>query len=273
MKKIYINHWYQRLFAGVLLLLIYIGISLLIPAFQLFGIWLLPFGMIAIEYMRGGNTSTAGFALDSYTIKEIVIGTLSGIIPILLAIVILFSAGMLSIEYGKGISFSTMMIIFSSALLEECIFRGTLFQALADRFSPTRIIIIISIVFSLLHLSNPNADLISTINTFLANCFMSIAWYRSKALWLPILYHASWNITQSAVGIEISGIKFGDGFLKTRIYDSTFSSFFIGPYGIEGTGYCTIVLLLLIAYTYTLGNSPIRHATLFRLMYPNIQSS
>ena len=223
MKKIYINHWYQRLFAGVLLLLIYIGISLLIPAFQLFGIWLLPFGMIAIEYMRGGNTSTAGFALDSYTIKEIVIGTLSGIIPILLAIVILFSAGMLSIEYGKGISFSTMMIIFSSALLEECIFRGTLFQALADRFSPTRIIIIISIVFSLLHLSNPNADLISTINTFLANCFMSIAWYRSKALWLPILYHASWNITQSAVGIEISGIKFGDGFLKTTIYDSTFS--------------------------------------------------
>lgn len=273
MKKIYINHWYQRLFAGVLLLLIYIGISLLIPAFQLFGIWLLPFGMIAIEYMRGGNTSTAGFAIDSYTIKEIVIGTLSGIIPILLAIVILFSAGMLSIEYGKGISFSTMMIIFSSALLEECIFRGTLFQALADRFSATRTIIIISIVFSLLHLSNPNADLISTINTFLANCFMSIAWYRSKALWLPILYHASWNITQSAVGIEISGIKFGDGFLKTTIYDSTFSSFFIGPYGIEGTVYCTIVLLLLIAYTYTLGNSPIRHATLFRLMYPNIQSS
>lgn len=273
MKKIYINHWYQRLFAGVLLLLIYIGISLLIPAFQLFGIWLLPFGMIAIEYMRGGNTSTAGFALDSYTIKEIVIGTLSGIIPILLAIVILFSAGMLSIEYGKGISFSTMMIIFSSALLEECIFRGTIFQALADRFSPTRIIIIISIVFSLLHLSNPNADLISTINTFLANCFMSIAWYRSKALWLPILYHASWNITQSAVGIEISGIKFGDGILKTTIYDSIFSSFFIGPYGIEGTVYCTIVLLLLIAYTYTLGNSPIRHATLFRLMYPNIQSS
>ena len=102
---------------------------------------------------------------------------------------------------------------------------------------------------------------------------MSIAWYRSKGLWLPILYHASWNFTQSAVGIEISGIKFGDGFLKTTIYDSTFSSFFIGPYGIEGTGYCTIVLLLLIAYTYTLGNSPIRHATLFRLMYPNIQSS
>jgi len=273
MKNIYINHWYQRLFAGVLLLLIYIGISLLIPAFQLFGIWLLPFGMIAIEYMRGGNTSTAGFALDSYTIKEIVIGTLSGIIPILLAIVILFSAGMLSIEYGKGISFSTMMIIFSSALLEECIFRGTIFQALADRFSPTRIIIIISIVFSLLHLSNPNADLISTINTFLANCFMSIAWYRSKALWLPILYHASWNFTQSAVGIEISGIKYGDGFLKTTIQDSSLATFFIGPYGIEGTGYCTIVLLLLIAYTYTLGNSPIRHATLFRLMYPNIQSS
>lgn len=124
MKNIYINHWYQRLLAGLMLVLIYIGISLLFPAFQLFGIWLLPFGMIAIEYMRGGNTSTAGFALDSYTIKEIVIGTLSGIIPILLAIVILFSAGMLSIEYGKGISFSTMMIIFSSALLEECIFRG-----------------------------------------------------------------------------------------------------------------------------------------------------
>ena len=273
MKNIYINHWYQRLLAGLMLVLIYIGISLLFPAFQLFGIWLLPFGMIAIEYMRGGNTSTAGFAIDSYALKEIVIGILAGIIPILLAIVILYSAGLLSIEYGKGISFSTMMIIFSSALLEECIFRGTIFQALADRFSPSRIIIIISIVFSLLHLSNPNADIISTINTFLANCFMSIAWYRSKGLWLPILYHASWNFTQSAVGIEISGIKFGDGFLKTTIHDSTFSSFFIGPYGIEGTVYCTVVLLLLIAFTYTLGNSPIRHAKLFRLMYPSIQSS
>jgi len=273
MKNLYINHWYQRLIAGVLLVFIYIGISLLIPAFQLIGIWLLPFGIIAIEYMRGGNISTAGFALDSYTIKEIVIGILAGIIPILLAIGILYSLGKLSIEYGKGISLSTMLIICSSALLEECIFRGTIFQALADRFSPSRIIIIVSVVFSLLHLTNPNADIISTINTFLANCFMSIAWYRSKGLWLPILYHATWNCTQSAVGIEISGIKFGDGFLKTTIHDSSFSSFFIGPYGIEGTMYCTIVLLLLIACTYTLGNSPIRHAKLFRLMYPSIQSS
>ena len=88
MKNIYINHWYQRLLAGLMLVLIYIGISLLFPTFQLFGIWLLPFGMIAIEYMRGGNTSTAGFAIDSYALKEIVIGILAGIIPILLAIVL-----------------------------------------------------------------------------------------------------------------------------------------------------------------------------------------
>jgi len=228
--------------------------------------------MIAIEYLRGGNAITAGFGLDKWTIKEILYGIISGFLPICFALFLLIILGYASVQYGKGISLETVFVIFSLVFLEELIFRGTIFQALIERFNAFYIIMIVSLLFACLHLANPHADALSTFNTFLANCLMSIAWYHTKGLWLPITYHAVWNLSQSILGLQLSGMNIEHGLIQVELYEQLGSSFIIGPYGIEGTLYCTIALIVLLVLTLMIKNSPYRQAAYFKIKYPKIQS-
>lgn len=109
-----------------------------------------------------------------------------------------------------------------------------------------------SIAFGLLHWSNPNADLISTVNTMLAGVWLAVAVFRSRALWLACGLHFGWNFAQGPVlGLPISGLGSSE---SGMVIPSLWSTSVTGPqwltgggYGIEASLSCTAVLILGIA--------------------------
>jgi membrane protease YdiL (CAAX protease family) len=228
---------------------------------------LLLFGMIASEEMRGGSYKTFGFAFDSYMPKECIFGLLMGIVPIIILILLYSINSWITIQWNKQFEFASVLPIISLAIIEELLFRGIIFQALVDRFGMITIALLFAILFSMAHLANPSYDPIAMLNTFLASLVFSFAWYHTRGLWLPIILHISWNLVIYIMGMTLSGM-----ILKNSLFISTISSeistyWLYSSYGIEGTLFCTLILILFFPIIQMLPQSPFRMAELFRLNY------
>ena len=85
-----------------------------------------------------------------------------------------------------------------------------------------------SILFGLLHRTNPDASLLSTVNTSIAGVMLSLAYLRTRSLWFPYGIHVAWNILIGpVVGFPISGVGF----------PSLWTAQVTGPERIVGGGY------------------------------------
>jgi hypothetical protein len=98
-------------------------------------------------------------------------------------------------------------VLLIAATNEELIFRGYPFQRLMDAIGPAGAIAVFSVLFGLGHLMNPDHTWISTLNTMLVGVPLAVAYVRTRALWLPIGIHLSWNFLQGyALGLPVSGL-------------------------------------------------------------------
>ena len=68
-------------------------------------------------------------------------------------------------------------------------------------------IILLSFLFTCIHLFNPNLDIIGLANVFLAGVTFSLIYYYTGNLWLVGAMHTLWNfILGFIVGSQVSGI-------------------------------------------------------------------
>jgi membrane protease YdiL (CAAX protease family) len=111
--------------------------------------------------------------------------------------------------------FQTILLFLMVGFYEESFFRGYQLRNMAEglklgAISPTATLIIAwilsSSIFGFLHLGNPNASMISTINLVLAGLFLGLGFVLTGDLAISIGLHITWNFFQGNVfGFPVSG--------------------------------------------------------------------
>ncbi len=124
------------------------------------------------------------------------------------------------------IALATLLV---GALVQEVAFRGYPYQRLIEAIGPTMATLVMSAIFGLMHLGNPDSSLGSTLVTVLAGWLLSLAYLRTRALWLPWGLHFAWNASMGVLfGLPVSGL---------RIFSPIISANAHGPVWLTGDGY------------------------------------
>lgn len=93
------------------------------------------------------------------------------------------------------------------AVCEEVIFRGIVFRMIDERWGTVVALVVSALIFGLVHITNDNATVWSSIAIAVeAGLLLAAAYKWSGTLWLPIGIHWSWNFFQGPVfGFAVSG--------------------------------------------------------------------
>ena len=102
---------------------------------------------------------------------------------------------------------------------EEIIFRGVFFRWIDEKWGFVAALTISSVFFGLVHISESNATLWSSLAIAVEDGLLLGAAYKySGTLWLPIGIHWAWNFTQGNIfGFEVSGNDAGEALLKSTV--------------------------------------------------------
>lgn len=209
----------------------------------------LPFSAIGIQ-----------FSLKS--LRSFLTGSVTGIATLLFAVAIAMVFGGLSFSLNPAASTDLLaalgvpLLVFAiAAAAEESLFRGYVFQTLTRSGYAWLAILITSVPFGLAHLGNPNAGVISTVNTVLAGVWFGIAYLKTRDLWFVWGMHWFWNWTQGSIfGIEVSGLT-GLSAAPLLIEQDNGPQWLTGTtYGIEGGIVCTIAIVISMGLIYFLPN-------------------
>ena len=175
-------------------------------------------------------------------------------------VAIALAGGVTAVEWGigairfeskggaDGSSLAVTLLMLSGLLAlgattEEVLFRGYAFQRLVEGSNGTIAILVSSAVFGGLHMSNPSATRLSTLNTVLAGALLGIAYLKTRALWWPMGFHFGWNWALAVLGHPVSGLEVAQ--LPWQIA-ATSEPVWVhgGSYGPEGGVVATVVLVI-----------------------------
>ena len=151
--------------------------------------------MYSIKKNKTGNNSFNFSFENRRAIPSIIIGTIALLFGIITPIgnLIPMSESIKKALIGFGSQtgvFSFILMVIAAPILEELIFRGIILDGLLKNNSPTKSIMISSLLFGLVHL-NPW----QFIAGFIIGIFSGWVYYRTKNLLLSIIIHASANLS------------------------------------------------------------------------------
>ena len=136
-----------------------------------------------------------------------------------------------------------LTVLVTGALMEELMFRGYPFQRLVDGVGPSGAVVIVSVLFGMVHLGNPHASVWGLVNTILVGALLSVAYLRTRSLWLPFGIHFAWNaVLGMAFGLPVSGLTQ----FAVVVHGMARGPRWLtgGAYGIEASALGTLVILL-----------------------------
>lgn len=170
-------------------------------------------GWVMLKFIDKRPFVSIGLKVSSNAGKELFQGVLLGSGMMSLIFVIEYSTGMVYIEFRDVTIQQGLMVFLNSILLyiavgygEEFLFRGYFFQVFVEGTNKVIATLTLAVFFAFAHSKNPNVSLFGLINVGLAGIWLSIAYFKTKALWLPIGLHISWNFFQGFVySFPVSG--------------------------------------------------------------------
>jgi uncharacterized protein len=176
--------------------------------------------------------------------------------------IVILCAGTLFLNYNRNLEWTGitmnpvhlftgavgMMIV---ALSEELVFRGYILSNLLENSNKWVALVATSLLFAIMHGSNPNVNAISLVNIFMAGLLLGVNYIYTKNLWYAVFLHFTWNFLQGPVlGYEVSGFH-----LESLLHQQSVGHKLItgGIFGFEGSIVATILtvgffLLYLLVY-------------------------
>jgi membrane protease YdiL (CAAX protease family) len=187
--------------------------------------------------------------------RDFVVGIVAGAVGVTLALVpglvmgvAHFAPATGSVRVDVSTAFFVTLLIFFGAAGEELLFHGFAFQALMAGLGPFAAIFPVGVIFGLLHMGNPDASWLSTLNTVGFGIVFGYAVYRTRRLWLSVGLHFGWNIAMPFFGVKISGIT-----MRVTGYEMTWNAGPLwsgGAYGPEGSLVTSVVLLVMLLFVW-----------------------
>ena len=211
-------------------------------------------GYFCARLLEGLPWRSLGLTFHSGWLRDLIFGFVIGFATLVVAIAIaskglkfsFSNTGWLSIV-RSGIGSGALL--FVAALAEEAMFRGYGLQTLTRAKLAWIGVLLTSVPFGLVHLTNPNVvPGVTFANTALAGIWLAAAYLRTRSLWLALGVHWSWNWALGwFFGLPVSGIRL----VSTPLLEGQDSGpkwLTGGSYGIEGGVACTIALILFTVF-------------------------
>ena len=192
------------------------------------------------------NLKSIGFQ-TTHLKKDIIIGAVTGLVPILTGFVILYISGLLSIEgivpdlnYLTGSLFVFILVSWN----EELAFRGYVLNNLMESMNPYLALIVSSFIFALFHTLNPGLSALSFFNLFLAGLLLGIVFIHTKTIWYALSLHLFWNFFLGPVlGFRVSGTE-AEGLIKISTTGPDYLTG--GAFGFEGSVISSVLIIICI---------------------------
>lgn len=206
---------------------------------------------VMVRFVNRKPLAAIGLWFHPRAVRELGMGLLVGFLMMSGIFIVLLALGYAQIGWlGRSPGEIAFTVVYAAAFFsvaaasEEVLFRGYVFQTMSQGITVLPSILIMSSVFGIGHVNNPNATALSTANVVLAGIWLSFAYQKTRSLWLPFGLHMAWNFTQTTVyGFPTSGMTFSD----QRLWNATVAGpawVTGGPFGPEGSVLATIALVL-----------------------------
>jgi len=209
---------------------------------------LLVAGFVMVRFFDRRPFAGIGIGLHDRWATELAQGLVLGALFIT-AVVFLLSlfgfvrlspAGAAPAEAARHLLTHLAIFVFV-AVLEELVFRGYALQLLEEGFSHFGgragkwiAALLLSIPFGVTHYFNSGGTVVGALSTGLAGLILSVAYFRTRSLWLPIGMHITWNYFMAAVySLPVSGETLPDTAFHAAVTGPDWATG--GSFGPEGS--------------------------------------
>ena len=215
-----------------------------------FFLFLLAVGFAVLQSIsldRGSLREVLGLPRRATSRREWALGVAFGWGIVVLAVLPMALVGTLHVRFWTEAHAFWLVILNIAAftvagLVEEIAFRGYPYRRLIQAIGPVTATIVMSILFGLFHLMNPNATWVSALITMLAGLLLCIAWLRTHGLWLGWGLHVGWNVSMGILlGLPVSGLTRFSTVVQTRAFGRLWLTG--GDYGPEAALFTALVVL------------------------------
>ncbi|GMQ63779.1 CPBP family intramembrane glutamic endopeptidase [Vallitalea maricola] len=203
-----------------------------------------------------------GVIISKQSLKHLLIGLVLGALSITIIALLLFATDNATLTYSFDepiFSFNLIYVLIIFILVgidEELLVRGYIVHTLHRYNNKYVVYIIPAVIFSALHLLNPNVSVVGLINIVLIGILFTYMTLKTQNILMAIGYHITWNFFQGGFfGFNVSGSTLWDSVYPVRIiHDNLLTG---GEFGLEGGILTTLlfVIMTMVVYLIPVGDN------------------